>query len=163
VLIPDVRKQLVKWALWAVNDQNLHDDWHYQESRPFHLVNFPPFIFDCSGAVTWIYWKAGAQDPNRLNFSGYGNTDSLYARGRHITKSQAKAGDVIILGLDPTIHAVLIVQAGPDPLCFSHGEPGNPVLVRLSVLESIGTPTLLRFSTLNRRLVKFRFSRRAKV
>ena len=151
-LIPDVRFQIVKWAIFGVDDQRQHGDWHYQEVRPFHLAESSPHILDCSAFCIWTYWKAGARDPSGLNFSGWGNSDSFFARGRHIAQNQVHPGDIIVFGPGGSVHAVVVVQMGPDPLCASLGQQGDPSLVRLSVLESLGAPTFLRFPTRNRRI-----------
>jgi cell wall-associated NlpC family hydrolase len=150
-LIPDVRFQIVKWAMWAVSDQHTKSDWHYSESRPFHLVNNGPFIFDCSGFVTWCYWRAGASDPNTMNYDGYGYTGTLL-HGKRIQQSQLHKGDVVVFGPGVGVHAALVVEVAGDPLCASHGRQGDPSLVRLSALNSLGAPIFLRFSTVNRRL-----------
>lgn len=149
-MIINVRNQIVKWAIDGVR---VRSDFQYEEVRPLPLT-WPPHhtVTDCSFFVKLCYWKAGAQDPTGLHYSGYGNSDSLYARGRHILKRQAKKGDVIVFGPGGSVHAVVIVQMEPDPVCSSMGKPGDPSLVHLSECLSLGEPTFLRFSTLNRRL-----------
>ena len=150
-MIVRTRGQIVKWAIFGVNDQKAHKDWTWQEVRPFQLRVTGPHTLDCSAFCIWTYWRAGAKDPSGLNFSGYGNTDSFFARGRHITQRQLKVGDLIVFGPGGSVHGVIVVQLGPDPLCSSMGQQGDPSLVRLSVLKGLGAPTFLRFSTINRR------------
>ena len=158
MLIRDIRRQLVKWARILVDEEAKHHDLIYVEVRPFALPPRFRFIYrirryfwhgDCSSAIILLYWLAGGRDPSGNNFSGAGNTTSFLQHGKEIALNQVLAGDVIVYA---DVHAVLVVEAGPDPLCFSHGEPGDPHLVRNSVLMGLGTPHYLRFSTRNRRL-----------
>ena len=162
-MIVNTRGQIVKWALQGCQDKAVHDDFHYLEVRPLFLRWPGPITHDvdsdCSWYVKLCYWKAGAKDPTGLNYSPWGNSDSLYAVGRHIPLKRVKQGDVIVVGPGGSVHAVIVVQSGPDPLCASMGKPGDPSLVRLSVLEGLGEPTFLRFRTLNRRLIPSRKQR----
>ena len=145
------RGQIVKWALQSVNVKSA---FQYEEIRPLPLT-WPPNLTktDCSFFVKLVYYRAGAPDPTGLNYDGYGNSVSLFQHGRHILLRQAKHGDVIVFGPEGSVHAVVIVQSGPDPLCASMGKPGDPNLVRMSECLSLGQPTFLRFNTINRRFV----------
>jgi hypothetical protein len=153
-LIPDVRNQVVKWAIDGVTDEAKKQEFTYEEIRPIDLNWVKPIRIDCSGYCVLVYFKAGAHDPTGNGFDGSGNSDTLYARGKHILQKQLHKGDIITFGPGGSVHAVIVVQVAPDPLCASMGQPGDPRLVRLSVLESLGEPTFLRFSTLNRRLFR---------
>ena len=147
-LIPDVRNQVVRWALKGVAE---HADFDYLEVRPLPFDWKPRIKCDCSFFVNLVYYMAGARSPMG-QFDGYGNSDTLFQRGKHILQKQLHKGDVITFGAGGSIHAVIVVQVAPDPLCASMGKQGDPSLVRLSVLEGLGAPTFLRFSTINRRL-----------
>jgi hypothetical protein len=151
-LIPDVRNQIVKWALEGVTDEDKKMEFIYQEVRPIDLVWKKPIRIDCSGYCILVYFKAGGRDPSGNNFNGIGNSDSLFSRGKHITLAQLHKGDIITFGPNGSVHAVIALERGGDPLCASMGQQGDPSTVRLSVLKSLGEPTFLRFSTRNRRL-----------
>lgn len=150
--IPDVRNQVVRWAIDGVTDEDTKQEFVYQEVRPIDFNWVKPIRIDCSGYCISVYKQAGAHDPSGNNYDGSGNSDSLFNRGRHILQRQIHKGDIITFGPGGSVHSVLVVQLGPDPLCASMGQQGDPSLVRLSVLESLGQPTFLRFSTRNRHL-----------
>lgn len=142
------RSHVVKYAVDGVR---VRESFRYKEIRPLVLA-WPPGLVesDCSWFVKLVFWMAQAKDPTGENFNGYGNSDSLFARGKKIKK--VKAGDVITFGPGGSIHAVVVVQEGKDPVCSSMGKPGDPELVNLSALLFLGEPTYLRFPMLNRRL-----------
>ena len=170
-IVRDIRKQLDVWAFKCVALQTENPKrFIYDEIRPFALSKgagrLPAFPWrgDCSAFVILLFWLAGGCDPSGNDFNGDGNTGSFNARGRHITLDEAIEGDVIVYGDGYGVHAVMIVQRGPDPLVAGHrdpnvasdGAPGNPVILRNSALLFLGPPNYLRFSTKNRRLVKNR-------
>ncbi len=160
LLIRDVRKQTVKWGLYCVAREHKNPfAFIWREVRPFtipqrytfmHRMLGRSWVGDCSAAVILLYWLAGGRDPSGNNFSGAGNTTSFLEHGKEITEGEVQVGDIIVYA---DVHAVLVVSTTTsDFLCFSHGQPGDPHLVRNSVLMGLGTPHYLRFSTLNRRL-----------
>ena len=59
-MIVRTRGQIVKWAIFGVNDQKAHKDWTWQEVRPFQLRVTGPHTLDCSAFCIWTYWRAGA-------------------------------------------------------------------------------------------------------
>lgn len=89
-----------------------------------------PSYEDCSSFATWCYWVAGAQDPNGLNYDGYGYTGTQVRRGRKVTT--AKAADLVFYGnvggSVPT-HVAVSVGAGK---VVSHGGESGPVLALVS-------------------------------
>lgn len=158
LLIRDVRKQWVRWALKLYAMHRAHPgSMVWVEVRPFTLPRRSTFLGwvrrpwrgDCSASLILISWLAGGRDFSGNNFDGDGNTTSFLAHGEEITLEECVIGDVIVYA---DVHAVMIVAMSGDPLCFSFGQAGDPHLVRNSVLMGLGTPHYLRFSSANRRL-----------
>lgn len=130
---PNPRRTLVVLARLAVLKHAL---WDYVQVRPVVFVLRPRFKFDCSASITWLYWCAGLRDPTGNRFSGSDTyTGSLLYHGRRKPATKVRAGDVCILGAElPTDeqHAIMALEIGPNPLCFSHGEQGDPHIIRAS-------------------------------
>src|ERR1017187_9385600 len=146
----DHRQQVVLQALAGVTDEQTKQDFYYEEVRPLSLSWNPPIRTDCSFYCIMVYHQAGVtNDPSGCGYSGYGNSDSLWNNGTKVTQGQLLAGDIITFGPGGSVHAVICVQTGPDPLCASMGRQGDPSLVRLSWLVSLGSPTFLRFNTMD--------------
>jgi len=108
--------------------------WNYREVRPLplpaklsHGVNA-----DCSFGVKILCDWAGVPDPTGENYDGYGNSISIYNHLPHISKAQAKTGDILLFGPNGAWHATMILEPGADPLLWSHGHQGAPNLYRLS-------------------------------
>jgi cell wall-associated NlpC family hydrolase len=111
---------------------------HYTQSslrmqgvrKHLHLPNFPIYE-DCSSGVTWLYYQAGAPDPNGLFYNGYGFTGSLVAHGQRIALSDAEPGDLVFYGPGPNRSHVACVLAGrgASARCFSHGSEVGPLYV----------------------------------
>jgi hypothetical protein len=150
----DVRAVIADQARWCVANQPLFE---YLESRPFPLFRPTPerhIANDCSATIALCYWLAGAHDPMGYNYEGWGNTDTLAAKGEPISIAEALPGDVVIYGPTwATVHGAMIVEPSPtNPLTMSHGEPDQPALVRL--IEGNPTPEYeprcFRFDTSSR-------------
>lgn len=150
----DVRPTIVKWAKWGVAHRA---SFTYTEApglrmEAVHKPGSVPEDSDCSAWVTYCYSWAGAPDPNGQNFDGLGYTGTLLSHGTKISQAQLEPGDVIVF-VTPAktdgVHAVLVTEVGPDPVCSSMGKQGDPSFVKLSVLRSLGTPVFLRFNTKN--------------
>ena len=108
--------------------------WNYREVRPLtmpaklaHGVNA-----DCSFGVKILCDWAGVPDPTGGNYDGYGNSGSVFHHLAHVTKAQAKTGDIVVFGPNGEWHATMILEPGADPLLWSHGHQGAPNLYRLS-------------------------------
>jgi hypothetical protein len=129
-----VRERMVGWCLWAVEHRA---DVHFEEIRPMPLRDLPgtlPLTTDCSGSTTLFARWSQAPDPNGNNYDGSGNTVAMLGHLRHIQPAQAKPGDLIVFdGPADRQHAVVIVEAGDDPLVASHGSEDGPSTLRLSV------------------------------
>jgi len=61
-----------------------------------------------------------------------------------ITLAQARPGDLCVFGPGTGHHVVMVLQAGRDPLHFSHGQERDPIAIRHSV-ESKFQPPGARF------------------
>lgn len=134
-----LRKEIVKWAHWF----HLHGrfmpytegpdraDWLHEK------IGIYPVNTDCSGFVTLCYAWAGGHDPNGLNDShfhskhwtqlGYTGTllEHAHEHGEIFTDvTKAHPGDLIVVGPGTGEHVMLVVEAGDDPLCVSHGSEG---------------------------------------
>jgi hypothetical protein len=88
---------------------------------------------DCSQAVTLIAHVSGARDPNGGDWSSDGYTGTLLTGCEHITRAQAKPGDLRIFGGGTGHHVCMVMQAGSDPLLFSHGQENDPIAISESV------------------------------
>lgn len=127
-----VRDQIVAIARWGIANE---PQIHYQQLRPMDGIAQPrklPLQTDCSGFVTLCYKWAGAPDPNGLNFNGQGFTGTLLQSCGHISKSAARAGDLVVWGPPPGRHVALVLDPGQDPTLASHGQERGPVQVKFS-------------------------------
>ena len=114
--------------------------WRMQGVRGrIHLPSYPTWE-DCSSAVTWLYWQAGAPDPNGLSYNGQGFTGTLAAHGWHVSVSDAMPGDLVFYGWAPTFSHVGCVMAGHgySARIFSHGSERGPLYVSIGY-RSIGS------------------------
>jgi hypothetical protein len=134
------RAAIVKWAQWGVTHTA---EIHYTQgvSRDDYLHEPKgrlPLWTDCSGFVTYCYWAAGLPDPSGLDFRWVGFTGTLLENAQNHGRvlfdvSAARPGDPIVIGPGSGWHAVVCVEAGPDPLVVSHGSEAGPKLERLSL------------------------------
>jgi cell wall-associated NlpC family hydrolase len=143
----DVRADIVKWAMWAVQNKKR---FHYLQARPFTYRLTAPINIDCSGFVGWCYKQAGAFDPYQRQHSGIGYTGTLIELGKKliIPRLQVKPGDIVVYSVDrPTSeqHTAVVVAGGKDPLTVSMGQEGDPSLVHVS--QDPRKPTFYRFPT----------------
>lgn len=129
--LPDV----LTHARWGVSNE---PQIHYRQSRPIDGLNTPhklPLYTDCSGFSTDCYKWAGAPDPNDNGYNGSGYTGTMLASCQHVSKSEARAGDLVVYGNYPGEHVVILEEAGivADPMTISHGQEAGPMRVRNSV------------------------------
>jgi hypothetical protein len=129
------RSGILENAKWGVTNTA---QIHYQQSRPIDGTGNRdklPLNTDCSGFATLCYEWAGAPDPNGSGFNGFGFTGTILGHCRHVPKSDANAGDLVVFGVYPGTHVVILIEDGThaDPLCVSHGQEAGPIEVRLSV------------------------------
>ena len=75
-------------------------DYSQTFSRP---MKYPgpehvPHYLDCSSSVTTIYEAAGFNDPNGLNYSGWGYTGTLVSHGRRVSRTNIQPCDLVFYG-----------------------------------------------------------------
>jgi cell wall-associated NlpC family hydrolase len=138
--ITAARQAITNWGRWGANHE---PEIHYtQGTARDDFLHEPkgrlPLWTDCSGFVTYCYWAAGLPDPSGLAYRFLGFTGTLLANAQNHGRvlfdvSQARPGDPIIIGPGTGWHAVLCLEAGPDPLVVSHGSETGPRIQRLSV------------------------------
>lgn len=134
------RAALVNWAKWGIAHAG---DIHYtQDLRRDDYLREPkgrlPIWTDCSGFVTYCYWAAGLPDPSGLDYRWVGFTGTLLENAQNHGRilfdlSLARPGDPIVIGPGTGVHAVICLEAGPDPLVASDGNEAGPQAYRLSV------------------------------
>lgn len=143
----DVRSDIVAWAKWGAANHNL---FVYTEGgQRMNCVKnggARPIYGDCSAFVTACYAWAGAPDPNGLGYNGTGYTGTLLSHGVAISKEQATGGDVIVYGSGTGDHTALVIEGGSDPLTVSHGQQGDPSIMRVSQ-DGRQPQRFLRFDT----------------
>lgn len=144
----DAREAIVDWAKWA-HVNNAHFNYTEGPQRMGGIGVWPPkfpFFADCSAFVTWCYWIAGAADPNGLNYDHQGYTGTLLSHGLEIPLAQVQPGDVVVYGPGTGWHTALVVIAGADPVTISHGQQGDPSVVKVSQ-DGRQPQRYLRFNT----------------
>jgi hypothetical protein len=110
-------------------------NWDYGQVRPIpHPGQRGRVKTDCSGGVTYAAQVAKVPDPNARGFDGLGYTGTLLESkyAKRVSLLQARPGDLIVYGPFPGHHVVAILEAGPDPLVWSHGSQGDPRIMRHS-------------------------------
>jgi len=150
--IKDTRSMIVKWAAdWGVGNRRYFRYSQGPERMDFlhHQRGYVPLSLDCSAAITLWYWAAGADDPNDLNYDGWGDTGTLLNNGSPCKINQLIPGDVIIYGPGIGVHGVLVIDTSNrwNPLTVSHGQNGDPNFVYHNVLLGLGYPRFLKFHT----------------
>lgn len=134
------RHAITSWARWgAIHTTDIH---YTQSTSRDDYLHEPkgrlPLWTDCSGFVTYCYWASGTPDPSGLNYQYVGFTGTLLENAQnhgriHFEVALANPGDPIVIGPGTGWHAVIVVEAGPDPLVVSHGSESGPKIERLSV------------------------------
>jgi hypothetical protein len=136
----ELRARIVRWARYysahepqvGYTQSTSRDDFLHEPHG--HL----PQSTDCSGLVTEVTWDGGGPDPSGFAYRYVGFTGTIlshaYRHGRVFTDlSQARPGDPIVIGPGTGWHAVLVLEAGHDPLVVSHGDAEGPKIYRCSV------------------------------
>jgi len=110
------REPIIHYTQSALRMQGVRD-----RIKPPRVPNWE----DCSSFVTWLYWVAGAPDPNGLNYSGYGYTGTLVRHGRPISVVQLRPGDLVFYGGSYWVpHHVAVYVGGGQVI--SHGTESGP-------------------------------------
>lgn len=128
--------------------------------RPYQL----PFIADCSAAcICWWAWAGFIV--KGLTYTGtlltmQEHLAKMHEVGRKVDVWNVVAGDVVIFGEYPGVHAAFIVHACEDPVVVSHGHQGDPEITTVMSIQradgpAFDTVTYLHFP-LRKRIVKRR-------
>lgn len=135
---------------------------HYAQIRPMAtrtIISIPALegrlthgvTMDCSESSTLIARLAGAKDPNGHDFDQgvhhLAYTGEILDHCAAITRAQLKAGDQVVFGPGTGHHVCTVLEPGPDPLLFSHGQEKGPITIRLSV-EAQYQPAGVRYRRL---------------
>ena len=95
-------------------------------------------VSDCSGGYTAVCEKAGCEDPNALNFDGYGYTGTLLDHMPHIALSALELGDAVVFGAYPGDHVVFLYEkTGTNPddwKVWSKGQESDPEIITLGAM-----------------------------
>ena len=94
--------------------------WHYSQNRPgvgYHLAPAAECWADCSFGASRLFYSAGVwsthpiADPLGMHYSGYGNTESIYAflRGHHAPRGKYRRMDVALYLQGPMQHHHVVV------------------------------------------------------
>lgn len=121
----------------TVADEAAKHDWTYRPVRPLPV---PPswkpgqaVVGDCSWGVKMLCRWAGAPDPMKSDYDGYGNSQTLWLRLQRLdSPSELLIGDVVTFGRDGSEHATMVYETGENPLLWSFGHQGAPDFYRLS-------------------------------
>lgn len=116
----------------------------YKEIRPiqymFLSAPYPKYL-DCSGFVTACYKYAGLHDPSNFNYNGQGDTSTMIAHCKRISKGDAVAGDMCFFGSSESATAHVNIYVG-NGQSISHGHPGTP---EIGAAESLGPAGFLGY------------------
>lgn len=106
---------------------------------------------DCSETATLVCRLAGLADPNGHGYNGAGFTGDMLAHLPHYTDpAKAAVGALVVFGPGSGDHVCQVLEAGHDPLLFSHGQDAGPIAIRLSAEKRVqrGPVTFLNVSRL---------------
>lgn len=106
-----------------------------EEWKRHHL----PITLDCSEAATAVAYCAGAPDPNGDTFGQHGLlfTGTMLDHCKHIPQRDLEVGDYVVYGPGTGDHVSVVYEPGSDPLLWSHGFDGGPILIRLSAQRTM--------------------------
>ena len=119
-------------------EQGPYTGYTQGSSRLLFLRTAPyalPLELDTSTFIVWCDRIAGAPNPNGSAYSLSQGvyTGTLLAHMKHISRSAALPGDVVIWTPPATgWHAALVEEAGADPMLVSHGSEEGPTEIRFS-------------------------------
>lgn len=126
---PDVRGDLAALMDGTVKNE---PNWHYLMARP---LTFPTrqvaltgkVTSDCSFGCAILCKLAGRPLP-----TPQGNSWSMWEQLVKVSKADVMTGDMIVLGHEGRLHAMMVRKPGGDILCWSHGQERGPLFVPLS-------------------------------
>lgn len=136
--IAKARAEIVAVARWATSHEPAI---HYRQARPYPVLSFLrrrlPLWVDCSSTASMLWRAAGLPDPNGRKWDGYGYTGTIRATVPQTSLAAARPGDLIVYGGGTGAHMVVVMQAGSDPIVWSHGQESGPRLYRHSVQVAV--------------------------
>lgn len=128
-----IRREIADYCLGCIANE---PKWHYQQLRPMNSLGRAPGSggdADCSEHSTAAYFWAGAPDPNKRGYDGYGYTGTLIDNPS--ASSPYQIGDLAIYGSNAgnTEHVCTCYQAGDSGSSrwCSHGSEAAPYSVKL--------------------------------
>jgi hypothetical protein len=111
---------------WKLSESQMRDNLRRTTGR---------IQFDCSQAATQVCRWAGLDDPNGLGYAYAGYTGTMLHHLKHYTDPHgAGIGALFVYGPGTGDH-VSVLYGDPytaNPLLWSHGFDGGPVLIRLA-------------------------------
>jgi hypothetical protein len=137
------RQQLARYMLVAIK---YNYRWHYDQVRPvrgYHLAPSAVHYADCSSFSSLAFYAAGVwaqapvSDPLNMHYSGYGNTESMYAwlKGYHAPRDKYRVGDIALYLNGPSEfhHTTICVIEGDGATAWfaSNGQEADPNKTRL--------------------------------
>jgi hypothetical protein len=144
------REHLKRLMLWLIKNEPLVD---YAQVRPMQTISLSEsdvaarfrqgkkITMDCSESVTVLCRWAGLRDPNGRGYNGAGYTgDELDHLPHYSDPAKAKVGALVVFGPGTGEHVCMVIESGPDPLLFSHGQKGGPIAIRLSRERQFHSP-----------------------
>ena len=136
-----IRQAIVKWALWGVAHTNLIS--YTNGGARLAALATPgalPLATDCSAFATLCYSWAKAPNPNvkgPYNAAAGGFTGTMLTHCKHIPRSAAKPGDLVVwTPPNEGHHVCVLVSGGADPWLVSHGDDSGPKKLRFSVEDA---------------------------
>lgn len=150
------REPQVNYPLHDIRGPKDAETWKLSEAQMrARLERGGHIMSDCSQMATELFKWAGLADPNGLGYAvSRGGiplcfTGTLLQYLRHYTDPKgAGVGALVVYGPSTGDHVSVVYEVGRDPLLFSHGFDGGPVLIRLSAQRKMHRPpvTLLNVS-----------------
>jgi hypothetical protein len=124
------QKQIVSYCYWGYNNRGAIG---YAEFRPMiymHDLYHLPMNEDCSTFATKSYEFGKAQDPNRMNYDGYGNTYEMRKHGTQVSVANCLPGD--LAHYDNPQHVGVVVTGGSNARVIEHGSGIGPCLLPIN-------------------------------
>lgn len=121
----------------VANERN----WHYKFARPLTLPTIEQAVHgtvyaDCSfGVKALCHLVPGIPDPTGTNYSGWGNSTTIYLHLPHIPLGDIQVGDLTVYGYEGNQHATMVYTPGRsavDTEVWSHGQEAGPIITSLA-------------------------------
>ena len=91
--------------------------------------------FDCSQSTGQIFRWAKLHDPCGVEFRFPGDTGLMlhHLATHYHDPRRARVGALVVFGPGTGEHVAMVIEPGPDPLLFSHGQAHTAGPIRFSV------------------------------